>query len=153
MPRGTRDAPRGRWRMMCGRSNGCVLQGLPVLHAILPCLFSPVGAGHAPPVRDACNLLIGWTNDPNVCRERACPLCTPGKEPLLFGNAAEGVVLLFSREKRSRKAGVRTAAAKAAPALLQIKFLRAVPSRKGPCPSFGRCGRVRQVPSHIACAS
>ena len=64
----------------------------------------PVGAGHAPPVRDACDLLIGWTNDPNVCRERACPFRTPGRALLLFGIAAEGVVLLFSREKRSRKA-------------------------------------------------
>ena len=64
----------------------------------------PVGAGHAPPVRDACDLLIGWTNDPNVCRERACPFRTPGRMLLLFGSPAEGVVLLFSREKRSRKA-------------------------------------------------
>ena len=63
-----------------------------------------VGAGHAPPAPDACDLLGECTNVTDVCRERACPFRTPGKEPLLFGNAAEGVVLLFSREKRSRKA-------------------------------------------------
>ena len=50
--------------------------------------------------------------------------------------------LLFSREKRSRKAGVRTAAAEAAPALLHIHFWRAAPSWKGPCPSFGRYSKV-----------
>ena len=56
-------------------------------------------------------------NVADVCRERACPFRTPGRALLLFGSAAEGVVLLFFREKRSRKAGVRTAAVNRARAI------------------------------------
>ena len=66
-----------------------------------------VGAGHAPPAPEAWNLLMEWTNDPNVCRERACPFRTPGRALLLFGSPAEGRAFSFLEKREAEKQATR----------------------------------------------